>query len=92
MTARRTTSWWATGCAAMVVGGLAAMVAGSCSPCAEEEPILIEDGTYREAPGTNPGYSQELGDAEATVEDGELTIEYVGDDGRAYVIRLRERE
>lgn len=78
--------------ASMVLAGgwLSGSIGGGCSSCPDEDPIPIEDGTYRERTSMDPGAT--LREVAATVEGEALTIQYVDDaDGRVYVVRLEER-
>lgn len=87
--ASRALAWLA---AVVVATGGAAL---GCEPlgCPEEETLLVEDGSYHEAPSSDPPPRPLLRDVTAEVQDGELTVRYVQDtDGRTYGVRLRERE
>jgi hypothetical protein len=91
MKVRGASSWWMA-CLAIAVTTTGGLTIG-CSlwSCPEEAPILIDDGTYHERPMTDPPPRPPLSEVSATLEDGELTIQYIQDtDGRTYVVRLRE--
>lgn len=77
---------------ALAGGWMSGSIGSGCSSCPDEDPIPIEDGTYRESPGASMDPGVMLREVVVTVEGEALTIQYVDDaDGRVYVVRLEER-